>query len=146
MGDETCVEKSIHITRQDTARGREGQYTIHDFRVWVDRLASIANDVAMSNPIDMDVVRRIGTLSRIALTEEEVSTFSRQMGDMLGYFDKLQELDTESVEPMAYAVERTNVLADDAVHESLTPQQALANAPGQIADLFTVPKVLDQGS
>jgi len=96
----------------------------------------------MAKDIDLDLVRHIGRLSRIELTDEQVQTFSRQLSSILGYFDKLQELDTEGVEPMAHAVELTNVLADDAPAPTLRPDQALANAPQRDGDFFKVPKVI----
>lgn len=96
----------------------------------------------MGKKIDLEMVRHIGKLSRIELTEQEVETFSRQLGAIIGYFDKLQELDTEDVQPMAHAVEISNVLADDEVGQSLTPDQALANAAERDGNFFKVPKVL----
>jgi aspartyl-tRNA(Asn)/glutamyl-tRNA(Gln) amidotransferase subunit C len=100
----------------------------------------------MAETIDLELVRHIGKLSRIELTEAEEQTFSRQLGDILSYFDKLQELDTEDVEPMAHAVELTNVLAEDAPGESLAPDAALANAPQSRDGLFQVPKIIGTGS
>ena len=96
----------------------------------------------MSIEITADVVRHIGLLSRIELTDSEVKTFSDQLANILHYVDKLQELDTDGVEPMAHAVEIHNVLADDTPRESLTPDQALANAPQRDGDYFKVPKVI----
>ena len=96
----------------------------------------------MSKTIDLDAVRHIGKLARIELTDEQVETFAVQLGGILEYFDKLQELDTEGVEPMAHAVELHNVLADDVAAESLAPDQALANAPQRDGDFFKVPKVI----
>ena len=96
----------------------------------------------MAKTIDADLVRHIGLLSRIELTEPQVETFSRQLGAILEYFDKLQELDTEGVEPMAHAVEIHNVLAEDVPAESLPPERALANAPARDGDFFRVPKVI----
>lgn len=96
----------------------------------------------MSKTIDLDLVRHIGKLSRIALSEQEVGTFAAQLAGILEYFGKLQELDTEGVEPMAHAVQLHNVLADDTPGESLTPEQALANAPDRDGDFFKVPKVI----
>jgi len=96
----------------------------------------------MEKQISLDLVRHIGKLSRIELTEEQVQALSRQLGSILGYFDKLQELDTANVQPMAHAVETRNVLADDAPGVSLTPEQALANAPDRDGDFFKVPKVI----
>ena len=100
----------------------------------------------MSDEIDVDVVRHIGKLSRIELTDEEVPRLARQLGDVLGHFGKLGELDTEGVEPMAHAVELNNVLADDVPAESLSPEEALANAPQRDGDFFKVPKVIGDSS
>ena len=96
----------------------------------------------MDKAIDESLVRHIGVLSRIELTDEQVGPLSHQLADILAYFDKLQELNTDDVEPMAHAVQIHNVLADDTPHESLTPEQALANAPAHDRDLFNVPKVI----
>ena len=100
----------------------------------------------MSQKIDLEQVRHIGKLSRIELTDGQVDMFSRQLGSILTYFDKLQQLDTEDVDPMVHAVEVHNILAEDAPHASLTPDAALANAPQRDGDLFRVPKVLGEGS
>ena len=96
----------------------------------------------MSKTIDDDLVRQIGKLSRIELTDKQVGLFGTQLGAILDYFDKLQELDTENIEPMVHAVELTNVFGDDELGESLTPAQALANAPQRDGDFFMVPKVI----
>ena len=96
----------------------------------------------MGKAIDTDQVRHIGVLSRIELSDQQVQTFARQLGRIVEYFDKLNELDTDNVEPMAHALETHNVLGDDVPRESLTPDQALANAPARDGDFFRVPKVL----
>lgn len=96
----------------------------------------------MPKTIDLDLVRHIGKLSRIELTDQQVKTFSRQLAAIIEYFDKLNELDTANVHPMAHAVEIHNVLADDAPGVSLTPEEALANAPQRDGDFFKVPKVI----
>ncbi|MGC9453673.1 MAG: Asp-tRNA(Asn)/Glu-tRNA(Gln) amidotransferase subunit GatC [Phycisphaerae bacterium] len=100
----------------------------------------------MPQEIDLDLVRHVGKLSRIELTDEQVRTFSRQLGQIIGYFDKLQELDTENVEPMAHAVELSNVFGEDAPGESLATDSALANAPERQGELFQVPRVIGTGS
>ncbi len=92
--------------------------------------------------IDLDEVRHIGKLARISLSDDEVVTLSRELGAILAYFDKLGELDTDNVEPMAHAVEIQNVLAEDVPGESLSTEQALANAPQRDGDFFSVPKVI----
>ena len=100
----------------------------------------------MQNPIDSDLVRHIGVLSRIELSDDQVDVLARQLGSILGYFDKLQELDTENVEPLAHAADVFNVLADDTPAASLSANQALANAPARDADFFKVPKVIGETS
>lgn len=99
----------------------------------------------MPERIDTEKVRHVALLSRIELTDDEIEAFSRQLADILAHFDKLQELDTEGVEPMAHAVELQNVLAEDTPGQSLRPEQALANAPQRDGDFFKVPKVLGEG-
>ena len=96
----------------------------------------------MGKAIDTDLVKHIGRLSRIELTDDEVRTFAGQLAAIVEYFDKLQELDTENAQPMAHAVEIENVLAEDKPCESLSPNEALANAPERDGDFFKVPKVI----
>ena len=96
----------------------------------------------MSDKIDATQVRHIGGLGRIRLSDADVEQFGQQLASILQYIEKLDELDTENVEPMAHAVEIHNVLADDVLGESLTPDAALANAPQRDGNYFKVPKVL----
>ncbi len=96
----------------------------------------------MSNPIDEKLVRHVGKLSRIALRDEQVARFGEQLGAILTYFDKLKELPTDGVEPMAHALAVHNVFADDRAAESLPPEKALANAPQRDGDFYKVPKVI----
>lgn len=100
----------------------------------------------MSHTIDPDLVRHVGKLARIRLTDEEVATFSRQLTDILGYVDQLGELDLEGVEPLAHAVDVHNVLADDEPTESLDPDLALREAPARDGSFFQVPRVLGDES
>ncbi len=98
----------------------------------------------MDSAVSPDLVRHIARLSRIELSEPQMAALGRQLASILAYFDKLKELDTANVEPMAHAVELTNVLADDVPRPSLTPEQALANAPQRDGDFFKVPKVIEE--
>ena len=96
----------------------------------------------MGQSIDREQVLRVGHLARIELTDEEVETFSRQLSDILEYANKLSELDTEQVEPMAHPLPLTNVFREDEAGPTLTVAEALANAPERDGDFFKVPKVL----
>ena len=96
----------------------------------------------MSGKIDDNLIRHVGVLSRIELTDEQVDTFGRQLADIVAYMDKLQELDTEGVEPLAHAMDIHNVFAADQAAPSLPPEEALANAPEREGDFYKVPKVI----
>jgi len=91
-------------------------------------------------PMDVDYVAK---LARIDLTEEEKSTYQRQLGDVLKYFDKLQELDVEGVEPTAHAFPRYNVWDEDESKPGFSAGQALQNAPQSRQDQVVVPKVIE---
>ena len=82
-------------------------------------------------------------LARLTLDESEVEEFTGQLGQVLGYVGILEEADTEGVEPLAGASERTDVLREDEPGESLTRDQALSGAPRHDDRFFLVPPVLD---
>ena len=96
--------------------------------------------------LSKDDVLKVGTLSRIRLTEEDVAKFSSQLSAILGYVDKLRELDTAGVEPLAHALPIHNVLRTDEPRPGLTPEEALGGAPESAGDFFRVPRVLDEGA
>ncbi|MCE5276560.1 MAG: Asp-tRNA(Asn)/Glu-tRNA(Gln) amidotransferase subunit GatC [Planctomycetaceae bacterium] len=98
----------------------------------------------MSKNVDEALVRHIGVLARVELTDPEVESHAAQLGAILEYFDKLNELPTDGVEPMVHAMELSNVLADDTPEPSLTSEQALQNAPARDGDYFKVPKVIGE--
>ena len=89
-------------------------------------------------------VLKVGTLSRIALDPAEVERFSTQLSAILGYVDKLRELDTAGVEPLAHALPIHNVLRKDEPRPGLAPDLALGGAPDRAGDFFKVPRVLDE--
>jgi aspartyl-tRNA(Asn)/glutamyl-tRNA(Gln) amidotransferase subunit C len=88
-------------------------------------------------------VIKVADLARLHLTEAEIDSMSRTLTSILDFFDQLQAIDTEGVEPMAHGVALENVFRDDEKHEGLSPDQALANAPKRAGDFFAVPAILD---
>jgi len=85
-------------------------------------------------------------LSRLELTEAEVAEFTGQLSAILDYVEKMNELDTTGVEPLAHCLPISNVLRQDIVKESLGTEKVLANAPQRDEDFFKVPKILDDSS
>ncbi|MCG8407174.1 MAG: Asp-tRNA(Asn)/Glu-tRNA(Gln) amidotransferase subunit GatC [Phycisphaerales bacterium] len=100
----------------------------------------------MASEIDEQQVRHIGHLARIKLTDEEVTRFGSQLGNILDYIGKLNEVDTDDVEPTAHPLPVKNVFREDVPATSMGVEKALANAPDKTPPYFKVPKVLDQES
>lgn len=91
---------------------------------------------------DIDV-QYVAHLARLQLSEAEQTQLEGQLGDILGYVEKLKELDVENVEPMAHAVPMLNVTRQDEVRESLDHEAAMQNAPAKANRLFMVPKIVE---
>jgi len=85
----------------------------------------------------------VANLARIALTDEEKAVFSRQLGDVLAYIEKLKEVDVSRVQPTAHAFPLTNVWAGDVPQAGLPVEAALRNAPAKRDDMFVVPVVVE---
>lgn len=90
--------------------------------------------------IDIDYVAR---LARIQLSEDEKQRFGPQLDRVLGYCDKLRDVNLDGVEPMAHATPLYNVWDDDVAINGFTPEQAMANAPAQRENQIVVPKVVE---
>ena len=97
----------------------------------------------MSNSLTSEEVRKVANLARLKLSDDEVEMFTQQLGNVLGYIDVLSEVDVEGIEPMAHAVELSNVFRDDVHRESLPRDEALANAPLSDGKYFLVPPILE---
>jgi aspartyl-tRNA(Asn)/glutamyl-tRNA(Gln) amidotransferase subunit C len=89
-------------------------------------------------------IEKVALLARLQLKEDELQTMTAQLAQVVAYVDLLAEVDTERVEPMAHAVEVTNVFADDVVRPSLPRDAALANAPHRDERGYLVPAVLGE--
>ena len=88
-------------------------------------------------------LQHVAHLARLNLTKEEEQKFGAQLGQILGYIAKLNELDVSQVEPTAHAVPRVNVTRPDEIRPSLSNEQALRNAPASANGLFVVPKIVE---
>jgi aspartyl-tRNA(Asn)/glutamyl-tRNA(Gln) amidotransferase subunit C len=91
---------------------------------------------------DFDV-KYVAHLARIALTPEEEEKFGAQLTHILGYVEKLNQLDVSQIEPTAHAVPLANVFRPDEVRPSLSNQEALRNAPASANGLFMAPKIVE---
>ena len=97
--------------------------------------------------ITAEEVRYVAGLGNLKLTEEEIQKFCVELGEILTYMDKLNELDTREVEPMAqvlYDAEETATLRADEERAVLGTEAVVANAPLAGAGFFKVPKVIER--
>jgi len=88
-------------------------------------------------------IKYVAHLARIALTPDEEKKLSSQLGNILGYIEKLKELDVSNVEPTAHAVPLINVTRVDETGPCLTQDEALRNAPASANGLFIVPRIVE---
>ena len=93
--------------------------------------------------ITMDLISYLEKLGRIRLTEDEKEKTLIDLRSILGYIDKLNELDTDSVEPLSHAFPITNVFREDVVNNSDRRDAILSNAPAQKDGSFKVPKTVE---
>jgi aspartyl-tRNA(Asn)/glutamyl-tRNA(Gln) amidotransferase subunit C len=96
----------------------------------------------MASPSDIDI-NYVANLARLALSDAEKETFSRQLGDVLRYIEKLSAVDVSQVEPTAHAFPVSNVWAEDVSQPGLPVEAALKNAPAQRDNMIVVPVVVE---
>jgi aspartyl-tRNA(Asn)/glutamyl-tRNA(Gln) amidotransferase subunit C len=88
-------------------------------------------------------VPHIAKLANLTLTNDETKKFEKQLTDVLQYIEKLNEVDTNNVEPTSQVTGLENILRDDATSPSLTQEEALSNTKNQHNGLFQVKGILD---
>ncbi|MCT4561117.1 MAG: Asp-tRNA(Asn)/Glu-tRNA(Gln) amidotransferase subunit GatC [Crocinitomicaceae bacterium] len=89
-----------------------------------------------------EIIDHIAHLARLEFSGEKKETIKQDMEKIISFMEKLQEVDTEKVEPLIFMSDEVNVLREDVAEVSLTQQQALENAPKKDSDYFRIPKVL----
>ena len=92
--------------------------------------------------VDIDV-KYVAHLARLSLSPEEEQKIGAQLGNILGYIEKLKEVDVSGVEPTAHAFPLVNVTRADEVRPSISSEDALRNAPAHANGLFMVPKIVE---
>ena len=98
--------------------------------------------------VDTATVKRIASLARLAITDEDAARMAPELGNILGWIEMLEEVDTTGIEPMTAVIPNTLRLRDDVVNaDPLTGggirEQVLANAPAAEHGFFAVPKVIE---
>ena len=97
----------------------------------------------MANIIDDETIEYVGILAKLELSDQEKEDAKKDMGKMLDYIDKLNELDTSGVEPMSHVFPVNNVFREDVVTNGDDRENILKNAPEEKDGAFVVPKTFD---
>ena len=92
--------------------------------------------------VEIDV-KYVAHLARLSLSPEEETRMGAQLGNVLGYIEKLKEVDVSGVEPTAHAFPLVNVTRPDEIRPSMDHADVLRNAPAQANGLFIVPKIVE---
>lgn len=87
-------------------------------------------------------VEKIADLAKLALSDEEKEKFTRQLGEILAYMEKLNRVDTEGIPPTYHIHDMKNVFREDRSEKWLTQDEATVNAPKKFKGFFSVPKVI----
>jgi aspartyl-tRNA(Asn)/glutamyl-tRNA(Gln) amidotransferase subunit C len=97
----------------------------------------------MSEKVSEKEVRHVAALARLTLAPDEVARMQRDLSSILGYVEKLSELDTKDTPPTAHAVELPTKFRSDDPRPGLPVEKSLANAPERLGDGFGVPKIIE---
>jgi len=95
--------------------------------------------------IDNETIAKMAHLARLEVNPDEEISLLKDMNNILHFMEKLNELDTSSVEPLIYLTDEINVFREDIVHQGITTQEGLKNAPAHDDTYFKVAKVIDKG-
>jgi aspartyl-tRNA(Asn)/glutamyl-tRNA(Gln) amidotransferase subunit C len=92
--------------------------------------------------ITPEEISHVADLARLRLSSDEVEAMAGQLGDILSYVAKLNELDTEGIPPMTHAISIVNAFREDEVKPSLDREKILSNGPQQDGESFVVPRII----
>ena len=93
--------------------------------------------------VNVEQVRHIAKLARIAMSDAEVEAMVPELNNILGWVEQLGEVDTEGVEPLTAVIEQKLRLRDDVIDDGNIRDDVLANAPEAQHGFFAVPKVIE---
>jgi aspartyl-tRNA(Asn)/glutamyl-tRNA(Gln) amidotransferase subunit C len=100
----------------------------------------------MAEKISKQQVQKVAKLARLDLTDTEITQLTSQLSAILQYVEKMDQLDTETVEPLAHSLPVKNCFRQDKIKDSLGTEKTLSNAPQRDGDFFKVPKILDEAT
>lgn len=94
--------------------------------------------------ITNEMIDKLANLAKLQFKNEDRDSIRKDLSKIITFVDKIEELDTEGVEPLIHINQEVNVLREDEVKETVTQAQALKNAPSKDSDYFKIPTVLSK--
>jgi aspartyl-tRNA(Asn)/glutamyl-tRNA(Gln) amidotransferase subunit C len=94
--------------------------------------------------INNETIDRLAELAKLEFNTTEKESLKKDLNSIISYFEKLNEVNTDNVEPLIFMTDEFNRLREDVVLQNTSKQEALLNAPAKDSDYFRVPKVLDK--
>lgn len=91
-----------------------------------------------------DIIEHIAHLARLEFEGEDKDKIKTDLENIITFMEKLQEVDTENVEPLVFMTNEKNRLREDIAEVTITHEEALKNAPKKDSDYFRIPKVLNK--
>ncbi len=95
-------------------------------------------------PLSREQVQHIARLARVGLSDKDIDMFSEQLSEILDYFERLRQVDTEGVPPTAHTLPLHNVMREDETQPCYDKEETLANAPLREGDYFRVRAILEE--
>jgi aspartyl-tRNA(Asn)/glutamyl-tRNA(Gln) amidotransferase subunit C len=94
--------------------------------------------------INKEMIDHLSDLAKLDFNEEEKENIMKDMNRVLSYCEKLNEVNTDGVEPLIFMSDNVNLLREDVPQNNFSKQDALRNAPAKDSDFFRVPKFIDK--
>ena len=94
--------------------------------------------------IDTKVVDELAHLARLSYENEAKQEIVTELNKIIAFVEKLEEVNTDGIEPLIYMVDETNITREDKMKQDVSQDEGLKNAPKKDSDYFRVPKVIEQ--
>jgi len=117
---------------------------ITNIKYILDLLLSSHSKENFEMKIDSNLINKLAELAKLEFNNEDALEIQKNLGNILDLVEKLQEVDTDGVEPLLYLNGNSNIFRADEVNQLITKEEALKNAPNKDSDYIKVPKVISK--
>ena len=94
--------------------------------------------------INIEIINKLSDLAKLNFSENEKVNLEKDMNQIISFFEKMNEVNTDNIEPLIFMTDEENILRSDEPKSVITHQEALLNAPAKDSDYFKVPKFLEK--